>query len=85
MIVKPNFTDTDAMAMQALAAGKASEAQQKIALTWIMTEGCRIWDDNTDIAEADREVIHAAGRRYVGVWINRLVNANAPSPVTRTK
>lgn len=74
MLRDPHFTEADAKAMQALAAGKASEDQQKTALKWILTEACAIWKDDP---ENEFEANKFAGMRRVGLWINKLIDPGA--------
>lgn len=68
------FTSSDAIAMQAVASGKADEQQQRHALDWILKSGCGlpVWA----YRENQRETDIALGRQFVGQQIMGLLNAN---------
>lgn len=61
----------DVAAMKALAAGIASEEQQKRAITWII-EGAGTYEPS--YASSDRDTAFACGARHVGLQIIKLVN-----------
>ena len=64
----------DASALQALAAGKANEGQQRRALDWIMKGACALplWP----YSESQRETDIALGRHFVGQQIAGLLKIN---------
>jgi hypothetical protein len=69
----------DVFALKALAAGVASEGQQKRALEWILKVACGI-GDNTYYPNSERDTTFAEGKRFVGLEIVALINmANPPS------
>lgn len=74
----------DVEAFQALAAGVASEAQQKRVGNWLLTEACRVMSDPyVEVKEAggdERDVIFALGRRHVGILMREML-----LPATREK
>jgi hypothetical protein len=74
MIKQPTYTIEDVTALEALSLGVANEGQQKRALKWIMSSACGTLVDETDTAEAEWEMTHAAGRRFVAIWINKLLD-----------
>lgn len=63
----------DVYAMKALAAGSASESQQKRALNWILNQCCGV-PDNTYYPESERDTVFASGKRFVGLEIVALIN-----------
>lgn len=73
----PKFTEADAMAMKALAAGVANEGQQKMALDWIFNSACglRVWP----YKESERETCIALGRQFVAHQIVSLIQINNSS------
>ena len=77
------WQDADAAAIQALASGTATEAQQKRALDWIINRGAMAYDV-TFQAEGDRVSAFAEGRRFVGLQIVKLLKINL-SVLRRTK
>lgn len=72
MPVAPTFSD--ATAVQALAAGKANEGQQKHALKWILEVACGlpVWAYRESVRETDI----ALGRQFVGQQIVGLMRVN---------
>lgn len=57
-------------AIKALAAGNASEPQQKRALSWIINEVCGTYDlSYRPGADGDRDTAFAEGARFVGMQI----------------
>lgn len=66
-------------AIKALAEGKASAVQQKLALDWIISELCRTYDVSfrPDDAGGDRDTAFAEGRRFVGLQIRRVITRPA--------
>lgn len=77
---KPSPCDkSDLFAMKALAAGVATEGQQKRALEWILKVACGI-GDNTYYHDSERDTTFAEGKRFVGLEIVSLLNMpNPPS------
>lgn len=67
------YDDLDVEAIKAVAAGNASEGQQKRALAWIVYKAAMTYDEvfvpgQTDVGH------HLTGRRNVGNQILKLVN-----------
>ena len=67
----------DVYALKALAAGSASEGQQKRALNWILNQCCGV-PDNTYYPDSERDSIFASGKRFVGLEIVALINMKNP-------
>jgi hypothetical protein len=67
-----NFSD--AVAIQALAAGKANEGQQKHALKWILEGACAL--PHWPYLESERETNVALGRHFVGQQIVGAMRVN---------
>lgn len=69
------YEDADIAAIKALHAGTANEGQQKRALEWILVDACRIRDLDWRPGgqEGDRASSFAAGKRYVGLQIAKLM------------
>lgn len=63
----------DAVAVKALAEGKADEWQQKRALHWIMTVAA-MQNMNAFFPESPMETAYAMGRKYVAEQIVGLIN-----------
>jgi hypothetical protein len=63
----------DVYALKALAAGSASEGQQKRVLNWILNQCCGV-PDNTYYPESERDSVFASGKRFVGLEIVALIN-----------
>jgi len=59
-------------AFKSLEKGVASEAEQKLALDFLIRIGCRTYD--TDWFPDERISCFAAGRRYVGQQVVRFIN-----------
>lgn len=70
------FDELEIAAMKALAAGKASEGQQKTALDWIINRAARTYDEPFVPGHGDLSV-HLMGRRSVGLQIVKLINVPA--------
>jgi hypothetical protein len=77
MIVEPAYTEADVLAVQAFAAGKATEAQQLHVQTWLWREVFRMDVDDTPAADRDFEIAHSAGRRFCGMWIKKMLAPGA--------
>ncbi len=74
-VLRPaKFKPADATAIQALAAGKANEDQQKRALKWILEGACGlpVWAFHEDQRQTDI----ALGQQFVGQQIVGLMKAN---------
>jgi len=67
----------DVYAIKALAAGTASDSQQKRALNWILNNCCGV-PDSTYYPDSERDTIFAAGKRFVGLEIVALLNMKNP-------
>lgn len=67
------FTTDDVYALQALDKGAANEVQQKRAINFIVHRVCRTMEPDF-IPDSDRETSFAAGKRYVGLEVFKLVN-----------
>lgn len=70
------WSDADCYAFKALAAGNASEAQQRRALAWLINDAARTYDVSFSPA-SDRETSFAEGRRFVGLQVVKLLNMPA--------
>jgi hypothetical protein len=69
------YEEADTYAIKALAAGKASEGQQKRALEWIINTLCGTYDLSFRPGpEGDRDTAFAEGRRSVGLQLVKQVN-----------
>jgi len=65
-------TSSVSMAFKSLEQGAASPEQQKLLLDFLIRIGCRTYD--TDWFPEERTSCFAAGRRYVGQQIVRMIN-----------
>ena len=74
-----DYEDADIYAIRALAAGNATEGQQKRALEWIIHKAAGTYDLSfrPGGAEGARETDFAEGRRFVGSQIVKLTKAVA--------
>ena len=64
------YEDYDTLAIKALAAGNASEPQQKRALDWIINTLCGTYDLSYRPGETgDRDTAFAEGKRFVGMQL----------------
>lgn len=70
-----------ALAVRALQAGTASDAQQKLALAWIIADAARTYDQPFRPGGADgaRATDFSAGMMFVGQQIVRVLNALDPN------
>lgn len=75
-LTPPDYSKADVYALKALAAGNASEGQQKRALAWIINHAARTYDVSFSLA-SDRETSFSEGRRFVGLQMVKLVNLPA--------
>jgi len=74
--VPPSYDDDDIRAIRALAAGVASEGQQRRALEWIITKACGYYDLSfRPGVEGARDTDFAEGKRFVGAQIVKLTKA----------
>ena len=67
------YVDADTYAIKALAAGNASEGQQKRALAWIINTLCGTYDLSFR-PDSERDTSFAEGKRHVGMQIVKQVN-----------
>ncbi len=81
----PSFEPEDAAALQALAKGTASAAQQKRALAWIIEQGAATYDlaYRPGAQEGDRDTAFALGRVFVGQQIVKLLKLKLGLLTTR--
>ena len=78
-VTKPGkWAPEHARALKALQEGVASEAQQKMALAWILTEACQMAAD--PFQQDERTTNYMAGRQSVGRQILALLNAKGSQP-----
>ena len=74
-------------ALQAMNAGKASDGQQKLALDWIITKACNLYDMSYR-ADADggarAEAFHE-GRRFVGNQIVKMLRPETVAAIEASK
>jgi len=70
------WSDADAYAVKALAAGNASEGQQKRFLSWLINGAAQTYDVSFS-PTSDRETSFAEGRRFVGLQVVKLLNMPA--------
>lgn len=79
----PDAELADVMAIKALFEGTANEGQQKRALAWIINEACATY--GLGYFESERDDSFAAGKRFVGQQLVKLVKANAETYRKREK
>jgi hypothetical protein len=72
--VLPSYTLADAVAIQALEKGTASEDQQKRALLWIVNNLALTYD--SEYRSDERAHAFVAGRRFVGLQIVKMTKLN---------
>lgn len=71
---------TDTAAIKALAAGVASEGQQKRALAWIINSVCGTYDQPYRPGEGgDRDTVFACAKQFVGQQIVKHINMPMPT------
>lgn len=63
------------LAIKGLAAGNASDVQQRAALKWIVEDLCRTYDLSYRPG-SDRDTVLAEGKRFVGLCLVSEVNIN---------
>jgi hypothetical protein len=61
----------DVVAIQALAQGRADEAQQKRALNWIIYKACDF--DGISYRESERDTAFAEGKKFIVHQLNALL------------
>jgi len=64
-----------AVAIQAVAAGEATEDQQKLAITTIVEKICDTYDLSYS-PDSERDTAFAEGKRFVGLQIAKLTKLN---------
>lgn len=80
----PAADEQDIRAMKALASGKASEGQQRVALQWIINRAAGTYDQPFRPGGEDgrRATDFAAGKMHVGQRIVNLINMAMPEAKT---
>lgn len=74
------YIDLDTMAIKAVAAGNASEGQQKRALDWIIRTLCGTYDQPYRPGEGgDRDTVFACAKQFVGQQIVKHINVPLPA------
>jgi hypothetical protein len=78
----PPANEYDIRAVKALAAGMASDAQQRRALDWIIHRAAGTYDLSFRPGGEDgrRATDFSEGKRFVGLQLVRLVNMKMPDP-----
>lgn len=66
------YRDADVAALKALAAGTATDVQQKRALDWIINSAGTY--DLSFRADSERVTSFAEGKRFVGLQIVKMIN-----------
>lgn len=73
----PRYELADVSALQALQRGEASAEQQRRALKWLIGPACGAYDMSYRPGEdGRRDTDFAEGRRFVGLQIVKLLNAD---------
>lgn len=74
----PKYEPADAAALQALARGQATAAQQRKALDWIIYKACALYEEpyRPGAEEGGRDTTFALGRAFPGRQITKLLNVN---------
>ena len=78
------FSRYEALAIKAVAAGKASEAQQAAAMQWIITAAARTYDETFVPGQPDLSD-YLAGKRNVGLQLVKLINVPIDDLLTTDK
>lgn len=76
------FSDQDAAAIKAVAAGNASPGQQKQALLWIMEEASGAWRDSISPGQPDVSN-YFIGRRSVALQITAVLRSRPVKKETK--
>lgn len=76
--VPPPYDPADAYAIKRLVDGTATPDDQKRAMDWIVRIACATYDleFRPDEAGGDRASSFAAGKRFIGLQIVKLININ---------
>ena len=69
------YGPADAAAVRAVAAGTATEDQQRRAMDWIIYKACMLYDMSF-FPESSRDSDFAEGRRFVGNQIVKMTKIN---------
>lgn len=71
-----SYRYADIMAIQAVAAGKADEGQQKAALNWIINHAAETYEEpfRSDADGGTRDTDYALGKAKVGREIVKMIN-----------
>lgn len=71
----PAYEDADVAALQALAGGRASAEQQRLALKWVIEVAAATYDMSYRPGgpEGERDTVLAEGRRFVGNQIVKML------------
>lgn len=77
----PLTDETEIMAIKALAAGRANEVQQKLAVAVIVEKFCRAGDPSF-WPDSERLSAFAAGKRFVAQQFNGVVAMTVPHKPT---
>lgn len=73
--VPPQWNSRVAYAIKALASGTANDAQQKLAVDYIINDLCNTYDlSYRPGQDGDRQTTFAEGRRFVGLQLVKLIN-----------
>lgn len=72
-LIPKNTTKRDAVAVQALARGNATDDQQRHALQWMVDSLCGTYTPSY-VSEKPYDTAFAEGKRNVGLQIVQLVN-----------
>lgn len=72
-LVAPDYMEADCQALRAVAAGHATEDQQKRAMQFVIENICGTYD--TPVRRSDMETYVAAGKQRVGQIIVWFLNA----------
>lgn len=71
-----DYSETDVLAIKALADGTANEQQQRHALDWMIRVAAGAYELSyrSDADGGERETAFAEGRRFVGLQVVKMVN-----------
>lgn len=71
-----DYSESDVLAMKALATGTANESQQKQAIDWLIRVAAGTYELSfrSDADGGERETAFAEGRRFVGLQVVKMVN-----------
>jgi len=68
----PKWTNAQCVAIQAVAAGVATEGQQVLAMQWIIEQASG-YTNLSYSPDSDRDTCFAEGRRFVGLQLVKLI------------